>query len=46
MAIQMAIMVAVLGSVIGHLSNTNAVSHLPMLALSLTAWTFSEWRGP
>jgi glycosyltransferase involved in cell wall biosynthesis/ABC-type polysaccharide/polyol phosphate export permease len=40
MAIQMAIMVAVLGSVIGHLSNTNAVSHLPMLALSLTAWTF------
>jgi glycosyltransferase involved in cell wall biosynthesis/ABC-type polysaccharide/polyol phosphate export permease len=40
MSIQMAIMVAVLGSVIGHLSNTSTISHLPMLALSLTAWTF------
>lgn len=40
MSIQMAIMVAVLGSVIGHLSNANAVARLPMLALSLTAWTF------
>ena len=40
MSIQMAIMVAVLGSVIGHLSNTSAVARLPMLALSLTAWTF------
>src|SRR5262245_21885102 len=40
MSIQMAIMVAVLGSVIGHLSNVSAVSRLPMLALSLTAWTF------
>lgn len=40
MSIQMAIMVAVLGSVIGHLSDGNAVSRLPMLALSLTAWTF------
>jgi glycosyltransferase involved in cell wall biosynthesis/ABC-type polysaccharide/polyol phosphate export permease len=40
MSIQMAIMVAVLGSVIGHFSNTSAASHLPMLALSLTAWTF------
>jgi ABC-type polysaccharide/polyol phosphate export permease/glycosyltransferase involved in cell wall biosynthesis len=40
MSIQMAIMVAVLGSVIGHFSDTSAVSHLPMLALSLTAWTF------
>jgi ABC-type polysaccharide/polyol phosphate export permease/glycosyltransferase involved in cell wall biosynthesis len=40
MSIQMAIMVAVLGSVIGHLSNTSALSRLPMLALSLTAWTF------
>jgi ABC-type polysaccharide/polyol phosphate export permease/glycosyltransferase involved in cell wall biosynthesis len=40
MSIQMAIMVAVLGSVIGHLSNGDAVSRLPMLALSLTAWTF------
>ncbi|MGO8911953.1 MAG: glycosyltransferase, partial [Bradyrhizobium sp.] len=40
MSIQMAIMVAVLGSVIGHLSNTSALARLPMLALSLTAWTF------
>ena len=40
MSIQMAIMVAVLGSVIGHLSNGDALSRLPMLALSLTAWTF------
>ena len=36
----MAIMVAVLGSVIGHFSNASAVARLPMLALSLTAWTF------
>jgi ABC-type polysaccharide/polyol phosphate export permease/glycosyltransferase involved in cell wall biosynthesis len=40
MSIQMAIMVGVLGSVIGHLSNEGAVARLPMLALSLTAWTF------
>ena len=40
MSIQMAIMVAVLGSVIGHFSDGSAVSRLPMLALSLTAWTF------
>ena len=40
MSFQMAIMVAVLGSVIGHLSNDSAVARLPMLALSLTAWTF------
>jgi glycosyltransferase involved in cell wall biosynthesis/ABC-type polysaccharide/polyol phosphate export permease len=40
MSIQMAITVAVLGSVIGHFSNASAVSGLPMLALSLTAWTF------
>ena len=40
MSIQMAIMVAVLGSVIGHFSNASAVSRLPMLAASLTAWTF------
>jgi ABC-type polysaccharide/polyol phosphate export permease/glycosyltransferase involved in cell wall biosynthesis len=40
MSIQMAIMVAVLGSVIGHFSDGNAVSRLPMLAVSLTAWTF------
>jgi ABC-type polysaccharide/polyol phosphate export permease len=40
MSIQMAITVAVLGSAIGHLSNTSTVSRLPMLALSLTAWTF------
>ncbi len=40
MSIQMAITVAVLGSVIGHFSNQGTLSHLPMLALSLTAWTF------
>ncbi len=40
MSIQMAIMVGVLGSVIGHFSNQGTLSHLPMLALSLTAWTF------
>jgi glycosyltransferase involved in cell wall biosynthesis/ABC-type polysaccharide/polyol phosphate export permease len=40
MSIQMAIMVAVLGSVIGNFSNNGVVSRLPMLALSLTAWTF------
>jgi glycosyltransferase involved in cell wall biosynthesis/ABC-type polysaccharide/polyol phosphate export permease len=40
MSIQMAIMVGVLGSVIGHMSNAGIMSRLPMLALSLTAWTF------
>jgi hypothetical protein len=40
MSIQMAIMVAVLGSVIGYFSSGSTVSRLPMLALSLTAWTF------
>ncbi|MBR0938147.1 glycosyltransferase [Bradyrhizobium jicamae] len=40
MSIQMAIMVGVLGSVIGHFSNAGAVARLPMLAASLTAWTF------
>jgi len=40
MTLQMAIMVGVLGSVIGHFSNQDTRSHLPMLALSLTAWTF------
>lgn len=40
MSIQMAITVGVLGSVIGHFSNAGTLSHLPMLALSLTAWTF------
>lgn len=40
MSIQMAITVGVLGSVIGHFSNQGALSHLPMLALNLTAWTF------
>ncbi|MGY3445839.1 glycosyltransferase involved in cell wall biosynthesis/ABC-type polysaccharide/polyol phosphate export permease [Bradyrhizobium sp. USDA 4473] len=40
MSIQMAIMVAVLGSVIGHFSNAGALARLPMLAASLTAWTF------
>lgn len=40
MSIQMAIVVAVLGSVIGQMSNADVLSHLPMLALSMTAWTF------
>jgi len=40
MSLQMAIMVVVLGSVIGHLSNSSAVSYLPILAVSLTAWNF------
>jgi ABC-type polysaccharide/polyol phosphate export permease/glycosyltransferase involved in cell wall biosynthesis len=40
MSLQMAILVAVLGSVIGQLSNTDTASRLPMLALSMTAWTF------
>jgi glycosyltransferase involved in cell wall biosynthesis/ABC-type polysaccharide/polyol phosphate export permease len=40
MSIQMAITVGVLGSVIGHFSSQGALSHLPMLALSMTAWTF------
>ena len=40
MSIQMAIMVGVLGSVIGHFSSADAISRLPMLAASLTAWTF------
>ena len=40
MSIQMAIVVAVLGSVIGQMSNVDTVARLPMLALSLTAWTF------
>ncbi|KJC51855.1 glycosyltransferase [Bradyrhizobium sp. LTSP857] len=40
MSLQMAIVVAVLGSVIGQMSNADMMSHLPMLALSMTAWTF------
>ena len=36
----MAIMVAVLGSVISHFGPAGGLSRLPMLALSLTAWTF------
>nr|WP_245502340.1 glycosyltransferase [Bradyrhizobium betae] len=40
MSLQMAIVVAVLGSVIGQISNTSMLSRLPMLALSMTAWTF------
>jgi ABC-type polysaccharide/polyol phosphate export permease len=40
MSIQMAPTVGVLGSVIGHFSNQGTLSHLPMLAMSLTAWTF------
>ncbi|PIT03754.1 glycosyl transferase [Bradyrhizobium nitroreducens] len=40
MSLQMAIVVAVLGSVIGQMSNADMLSRLPMLALSMTAWTF------
>lgn len=40
MSLQMAIVVAVLGSVIGQMSNNGMLSRLPMLALSMTAWTF------
>ena len=40
MSLQMAIVVAVLGSVIGQMSNADMISRLPMLALSMTAWTF------
>lgn len=40
MSLQMAIVVAVLGSVIGQMSNSGTVARLPMLALSMTAWTF------
>lgn len=40
MSLQMAIVVAVLGSVIGQMSNADILSRLPMLALSMTAWTF------
>ncbi len=40
MSLQMAIVVAVLGSVIGHMSNADMLARLPMLALSMTAWTF------
>ncbi|WP_249149511.1 ABC transporter permease [Bradyrhizobium liaoningense] len=40
MSHQMAIVVAVLGSVIGQMSNADVLSRLPMLALSMTAWTF------
>ncbi|MET4229618.1 glycosyltransferase [Bradyrhizobium sp. 482_C4_N1_1] len=40
MSLQMAIMVAVLGSVIGQMSNADMLARLPMLALSMTAWTF------
>ena len=39
MSFQMAV-VAVLGSVIGHMSNASTVARLPMLALGITAWTF------
>lgn len=39
-SIQMAITVAVLGSVIGGLSGASVSSRLPMLALSMTVWTF------
>jgi ABC-type polysaccharide/polyol phosphate export permease len=40
MSLQMAIVVAVLGSVIGQMSNASMLARLPMLALSMTAWTF------
>lgn len=40
MSLQMAIVVCVLGSVIGQMSNGGVLSRLPMLALSMTAWTF------
>ena len=40
MSLQMAIVVAVLGSVIGQMSNSDMLARLPMLALSMTAWTF------
>ncbi|WP_456621178.1 MULTISPECIES: glycosyltransferase [unclassified Bradyrhizobium] len=40
MSLQMAIVVAVLGSVIGQMSNASILARLPMLALSMTAWTF------
>jgi ABC-type polysaccharide/polyol phosphate export permease/glycosyltransferase involved in cell wall biosynthesis len=40
MSLQMAIVVAVLGSVVGQMSNADVLSRLPMLALSMTAWTF------
>ena len=40
MSLQMAIVVAVLGSVVGQMSNANMLARLPMLALSMTAWTF------
>ncbi|MGX4805053.1 glycosyltransferase [Bradyrhizobium guangdongense] len=40
MSLQMAIVVAVLGSVIGQMSNGDMLARLPMLALSMTAWTF------
>jgi ABC-type polysaccharide/polyol phosphate export permease/glycosyltransferase involved in cell wall biosynthesis len=40
MSLQMAIVVAVLGSVIGQISNAGMLARLPMLALSMTAWTF------
>ncbi|WP_315833105.1 glycosyltransferase [Bradyrhizobium prioriisuperbiae] len=40
MSLQMAVMVMVLGSVIGQMSDTGTAERLPMLAVSLTAWTF------
>jgi ABC-type polysaccharide/polyol phosphate export permease len=40
MSILMAVVVAVLGGVVGHFFNGIPIARLPMLALSLTAWTF------
>ncbi|MBR0840335.1 glycosyltransferase [Bradyrhizobium liaoningense] len=40
MSLQMALVVAVLGSVIGQMSSDDMLSRLPMLAMSMTAWTF------
>ncbi len=39
-SVQLAIMVAVLGFVVGHISNGSTISRQPMIALSLTAWMF------
>lgn len=40
MTLQMSITVAVLGSVLGHVSSGDTLGRLPVLAASLTAWMF------
>lgn len=40
LSLQMAVTVAVLGAVVGHMSQTEAATILPMLAASMTVWTF------